>query len=109
MRTRWEGFDHSEQHFLIQDSLHRADILSDICVRAAPKAILDRTLYKIHPTCLGHESHKAYKVTMVIGARTKAYQSPWQGMQRPLSSNFSACMHKDVSIIGTFIRLPDLL
>jgi len=72
---------------------------------------LDRTLYNMHPICLGHESHKAYKVAMVNSARTctKAYQSPWQGMHRPLSSNFTACMHKDISIISTFIGLPDLL
>ncbi len=100
---------HSEQHFSIQDSLHSANILPDICERAAAKASADRTLYEMKSTCLGYNSYKACELIMPIRAGTKAYQSSWQGMQRPLSSNFSACMHKDVSIIGTFVRLPDLL
>ena len=51
---------------MIPNPVHRADILSDVCVRAAAEAVLDRTLYKMNPTCLG------CKLITEISAGTKS-------------------------------------
>ncbi len=72
MRAHWKAVIIQSNTSLIPNPLHGADILSDICVRAAAEAISDRTLYEMSPTCLGYKSCKAYKVIMVISAGTKS-------------------------------------